>query len=176
MVRFTKCIVHKTKILVQLTKKVVGTTNITIVRNGLPVWPNSSKCLVKFTNSVAAQTIIFVPVHQKLVISTKICVLPIMFAATRTHNSAEAFLKKLVTVTIWSVTMPIWIVYMTYPESVALTILPVALPAMFLASTVCDLVGLTFLLVGISVMIVVVIYGWLQQQIPESSQQQRPGT
>ena len=99
-----------------------------------------------------------------------------MFAVTRTHNSAEAFLKKLVTVTIWSVTMPIWIVYMTYPESVALTILPVALPAMFLASTVCDLVGLTFLLVGISVMIVVVIYGWLQQQIPESSQQQRPGT
>ena len=176
MVRFTKCIVHKTKIFVQLTKKVVGTTNITIVRNGLPVWPNSSKCLVKFTNSVAAQTIIFVPVHQKLVISTKICVLPIMFAVTRTHNSAEAFLKKLVTVTIWSVTMPIWIVYMTYPESVALTILPVALPAMFLASTVCDLVGLTFLLVGISVMIVVVIYGWLQQQIPESSQQQRPGT
>ena len=176
MVRFTKCIVHKTKIFVQLTKKVVGTTNITIVRNGLPVWPNSSKFLVKFTNSVAAQTIIFVPVHQKLVISTKICVLPIMFAATRTHNSAEAFLKKLVTVTIWSVTMPIWIVYMTYPESVALTILPVALPAMFLASTVCDLVGLTFLLVGISVMIVVVIYGWLQQQIPESSQQQRPGT
>ena len=72
--------------------------------------------------------------------------------------------------------MPIWIVYMTYPESVALTILPVALPAMFLASTVCDLVGLTFLLVGISVMIVVVIYGWLQQQIPESSQQQRLGT
>ena len=57
--------------------------------------------------------------------------------------------------------MPIWIVYMNYPESVALTILPVALPAMFLASTVCDLVGLTFLLVGISVMIVVVIYGWL---------------
>ena len=161
MVRFTKCIVHETKIFVQLTKKVVGTTNITIVRNGLPVWPNSSKCLVKFTNSVAAQTIIFVPVHQKLVISTKICVLPIMFAATRTHNSAEAFLKKLVTVTIWSVTMPIWIVYMNYPESVALTILPVALPAMFLASTVCDLVGLTFLLVGISVMIVVVIYGWL---------------
>ena len=72
--------------------------------------------------------------------------------------------------------MPIWIVYMTYPEPVAPTILPVAVPAMFLASTVCDLVGLTFLLVGISVMIVVVIYGWLQQQIPESSQQQRPGT
>ena len=55
---------------------------------------------------------------------------------------------------------------MTYPESVALTILPVAVPAMFLASTVCDLVGLTLLMVGISAMIVVVIYGWLQQQIP----------
>ena len=62
--------------------------------------------------------------------------------------------------------MPIWIVYMTYPEPVALTIFPVAVPAMFLASTVCDLVGLTLLLVGISAMIVVVIYGWLQQQIP----------
>ena len=61
--------------------------------------------------------------------------------------------------------MPTWIVYMTYPEPVALTILPVAVPAMFLASTVCDLVGLTLLLVGISAMIVVVIYGWLQQQI-----------
>ena len=72
--------------------------------------------------------------------------------------------------------MPIWIVYMTYPVSVALTILPVAVPTMFLASTVCDFVGLTFLLVGISVLIVVVIYGWLQQQIPELSQQQRPGT
>ena len=57
--------------------------------------------------------------------------------------------------------MPIWIVYMTYPEPVAPTILPVAVPAMFLASTVCDLVGLTLLLVGISAMIVVVIYGWL---------------
>ena len=62
--------------------------------------------------------------------------------------------------------MPIWIVYMTYPELVTLTILPVAVPAMFLASTVCDLVGLTLLLVGISAMIVVVISGWLQQQIP----------
>ena len=62
--------------------------------------------------------------------------------------------------------MPIWIVYMTYPEPVAPTFLPVAVPAMFLASTVCDLVGLTLLLVGISAMIVVVIYGWLQQQIP----------
>ena len=57
--------------------------------------------------------------------------------------------------------MPIWLVYMTYPEPVALTILPVAVPAMFLVSTVCDLVGLTLLLVGISAMIVVVIYGWL---------------
>ena len=121
--------------------------------------------MVNFTNSVAAQTIIFVPVPQKLVLSTNICVLPMMFAATRTHNRAEAFPKKLVTVTIWRVIMPIWIVYMTYPEPVALTILPVAVPAMFLASTVCDLVGLTLLLVGISAMIVVVIYGWLQQQI-----------
>ena len=57
--------------------------------------------------------------------------------------------------------MPIWIVYMTYPEPVALTILPVDVPAMFLASTVCDLVGLTLLLVGISAMIVVVISSWL---------------
>ena len=62
--------------------------------------------------------------------------------------------------------MPIWIVYMTYPEPVALTNLPVAVAAMFLASTVCDLVGLTLLLVGIPEMIVVVISGWLQQQIP----------
>ena len=37
MVRFTNCIVHKTKIFVQFTKKVVGTTNVTNVRNGLPV-------------------------------------------------------------------------------------------------------------------------------------------
>ena len=67
----------------------------------------SSQCLVNFTNSVAAQTIIFVPVPQKLVLSTNICVLPMMFAATRTHNRAEAFPKKLVTVTIWRVIMPI---------------------------------------------------------------------
>ena len=98
-----------------------------------------------------------------------------MFAATRTHNRAEAFPKKLVTVTIWRVIIPIWIVYMTYPEPVALTILPVAVPTMFLASTVCDLVGLTLLLVGISAMIVVVISSWLQQQIPELSQHKWPG-
>ena len=71
--------------------------------------------------------------------------------------------------------MPIWIVCMTYLESVALTILPVALPTMFLASTVCDLVALTLLLVGISAMIVVVISSWLQQQIPELSQHKWPG-
>ena len=101
---------------------------------------------------------------KKLVLLTNICVLPMMFAATRTHNRAEAFPKKLVT--IWWVIIPIWIVYMTYPEPVELTILPVAVSAMFLASTVCDLVGLTLLMVGISAMIVVVIYGWLHQQIP----------
>ena len=84
-------------------------------------WPKSSQCLVKFTNSVAAQTIIFVPVPQKLVLSTNICVLPMMFATTRTHNRAEAFPQKLVTVTIWRVIMPIWIVYMTYPEPVGCT-------------------------------------------------------
>ena len=44
------------------------------------------------------------------------------------------------------------------------------------ASTVCDLVGLTLLLVGISAMIVVVISGWLQQQIPQLSQHQRLST
>ena len=56
-------------------------------------WPNSSQCLVKFTNSVAAQTIIFVPVPQKLVLSTNICVLSMMFAATRTYNRVEPFQK-----------------------------------------------------------------------------------
>ena len=71
--------------------------------------------------------------------------------------------------------MHIWIVYMTYPESVAPTILPVAVPRMFFASTVSDLVGLTLLLVGISAMIVVVISSWLQQQIPELSQHKWPG-
>ena len=72
--------------------------------------------------------------------------------------------------------MPISIVYMTFPESVAQTILPLAMPVMFLASTVNVLVGLTLLLVGTSVRIVAVIYGWSEQQIPELFQHQCLGT
>ena len=59
---------------------------------------------------------------------------------------------------------------MTYSESVGVTILLVAVSAKFSPATVCNLVGLTTLIVALSVRIVAVLFNWLQQQIPQSSQ------
>ena len=62
------------------------------------------------------------------------------------------------------------VVHVTYSESVGVTILLVAVSAKFSPATVCNLVGLTTLIVALSVRIVAVLFNWLQQQIPQSSQ------